>query len=138
MSRVPAALRERVRQRARACCEYCRMPEQCSPTRFEPDHIIPEQHGGSTTFGNLAWACFACNHHRISNLAGIDPKTGKRTWLFNPRRQKWQRHFRWQGATLIGRTPVGRATIVVLAINLPHQVALRAALIREGVFPPAE
>lgn len=50
---------------------------------------------------------------------------------------QWSRHFRWQGPVLIGRTPSGRATIAVLAMNLPHRVAQRAALIAEGVFPPA-
>jgi len=61
----------------------------------------------------------------------------RRAWLFNPRRQKWSRHFGWHGPILIGRTTVGRATIAVLSINLPHRVAQRAALIAEGVFPPA-
>jgi hypothetical protein len=136
MSRVSPALQDRVRQRAGACCEYCRLPEQFSPTHFEPDHIIPEQHGGQTVFSNLAWACFGCNRHKLCNLAGIDPKTRRKVWLFNPRRQKWQRHFRWEGPVLVGRTPVGRATIAVLGINLAHQVALRAALIAEGVFSP--
>jgi hypothetical protein len=135
MSRVRAKLRDRVRNRAGARCEYCGLPEACSPTRFEADHVIRDQHGVATVFGNLAWSCFTCNRHRISNLAGIDWKTRKRTWLFNPRRQKWPRHFRWQGAVLVGRTPVGRVTIRVLGMNLAHQVALRAELMREGVFP---
>ena len=130
------SLREAVRERAGKACEYCRLPEQYSPTGFEADHIIPVQHAGPTVFSNLAWACFVCNRHKLSNLAGIDPKSRRRTWLFNPRRQKWQRHFRWEGAELIGRTPVGRATIAVLGMNLPHQVALRAELIEERVFPP--
>jgi hypothetical protein len=104
--------------------------------RFEADHIIPEQHHGATTLRNLAWACFGCNRRKLSNLGGIDPKTQKRAWLQNPRRQKWQRHFRWEGAVLVGRTPVGRATIEVLGVNLPHLVALRMALIEEGRFPP--
>jgi hypothetical protein len=137
MSRVPAALQHQVRQRAGACCEYCQLPEAFSPARFEADHIIAVQHGGETILRNLAWTCFGGNRHKLSNLAGIDPKTRRRTWLFNPRRQKWPRHFRWEGATLLGRTPVGRATIAVLGINLSHHVALRAALIAEGVFPPS-
>jgi hypothetical protein len=135
MSRVPAQLRELVRSRAGGRCEYCGLPEAYARTRFEPDHVIPEQHGGPTVLGNLAWACFVCNRHRLSNLAGIDPKTGKRPWLFNPRRHKWRRHFRWNGPILIGRTAIGRATIHVLGINLPHQIALRSELIQEGVFP---
>jgi hypothetical protein len=86
---------------------------------------------------NLALACLADNNHKGPNLGGIDPRTGKRTWLFNPRRHKWARHFRWRGPLLVGRTPVGRATIEVLAMNLPHRVAQRAALIAEAVFPPS-
>jgi hypothetical protein len=69
-------------------------------------------------------------------LAGIDPKTGKKAWLFNPRRHKWASHFRWKGPVLVGRTPIGRTTVAVLAINLPHRIAQRASLIAEGVFPP--
>jgi hypothetical protein len=135
---IPAdkALVDHVRRRAGDCCEYCQLPQVYSSTRFQLDHIIAEQHGGPTIASNLALACFADNNHKGPNLAGVDPKTGRKVWLYNPRRQKWSRHFRWEGAVLIGRTPVGRATIAVLAINLPHRVAQRAALIGEGVFLP--
>jgi hypothetical protein len=37
---------------------------------------------------------------------------------------------------LVGLTPVGRATVTVLEINLDHRVALRQGLIDEGAFPP--
>jgi hypothetical protein len=130
------ALADMVREGANHCCEYCQLPEIYSSARFQLDHIISEQHGGRTVVSNPALACLADNNHKGPNLGGIDPSTGKRVWLFNPRRQKWSRHFRWQGPVLIGRTPVGRATIAVLAMNLPHRVAQRAALIAEGVFPP--
>lgn len=127
-------LRTLVRERARGCCEYCHVPERYSSLRFQLDHIIAEQHGGPTSSGNLAVACFACNHHKGPNLAGIDPKTRRKAWLFHPRRHAWNRHFRWIGAILVGRTPIGRVTIAVLAINLPHRVTQRAALMGEGVF----
>jgi hypothetical protein len=130
------ALADFVWRRAGNCCEYCRLPQACSSTRFQIDHIIPQQHGGKTVASNLALASLADNNHKGPNLAGIDPRSGKRTWLFNPRRHKWSKHFRWQGPVLIGRTAIGRATIAVLATNLPHRVAQRAALIAEGVFPP--
>jgi hypothetical protein len=123
-----------VRERAKGCCEYCRAPEQFSATPFQIDHVVAEQHGGPTIATNLALACFPCNHHKGPNLGGIDPKTGRKTWLFHPRRHKWSRHFRWHGPFLVGRTAVGRVTIVVLAINAPHRVAQRAAWIEEGVF----
>jgi HNH endonuclease len=123
-----------VRERARRRCEYCQLPDAFSSIAFEVDHIIAEQHGGRTMLGNLAWACFADNHHKGPNLGGIDPKTGRKAWLFHPRRHKWDRHFHWSGAVLIGRTAIGRATIVALQMNAPHRVAQRAALILEGVF----
>ena len=99
------------------------------------DHIIAEQHSGPTVPSNLALACYACNHHKGPNLGGVDPRTGVKTWLFHPRRHKWSRHFLWDGAVLKGRTPVGRTTIAVLAINAPHRIAQRAALLEEGVLP---
>jgi hypothetical protein len=130
------ALADFVRERAHQRCEYCQTPQAFCPDRLQIDHIIAEQHGGKTQAANLALACVADNNHKGPNLAGIDPKSGRRAWLYHPRRQKWARHFRWQGPILVGRTPVGRATIAVLAINLPHRVAFRAALMAEGVFPP--
>ena len=130
------ALADFVRRRAGFCCEYCQLPQAFSSTRFQFDHIVAEQHGGKTIASNLAYCCLADNNHKGPNLAGIDPKTGKKVWLFNPRRHKWSRHFRWDGPVLVGRTPVGRATIAALGINLPPRIAQRAALIAEGVFPP--
>jgi hypothetical protein len=56
--------------------------------------------------------------------------------LFNPRRHKWTKHFRWAGPILVGRTPAGRATVAVLEINLEYRVDLRQGLIDAGVFPP--
>ena len=84
---------------------------------------------------NLALACFACNNHKGTNLSGLDPQTGELTRLFHPRRDEWNEHFRWDRAWLVGRTAIGRATVEVLAINLPHRWELRAALLEEGVFP---
>lgn len=91
---------------------------------------------GQTVLANLALACLRCNSHKGPNLAGIDPATGTLAVLFNPRRHKWSRHFRWDGAFLIGRTRIGRTTIVVLAMNDPVRIVLRAALIADGLFPP--
>jgi hypothetical protein len=79
---------------------------------------------------------FACNQHKGPNIAGIDPATGEVVPLFHPRRDNWKEHFYWKGATLVGRTPTGRATVDVLDINLPHRRAFREALIDEGVLPP--
>ncbi|HTU22612.1 MAG TPA: HNH endonuclease signature motif containing protein [Gemmataceae bacterium] len=133
------ALAEEVRRRANHACEYCRMPQAFYPTvPFPVDHIIARQHGGPTTLHNLALSCLHCNSHKGPNIAGIDPKRKRLTKLFNPRRHKWMRHFRWDGPYLVGRTAVGRVTVAVLAMNDPEAVEVRAALVDEGTFPAVE
>ena len=130
------ALDEEVRTRAHDACEYCRLPQAASRIRFPIDHVVALQHGGPTEAANLALCCGRCNRYKGPNLAGIDPTTGRLTRLFNPRRDRWGRHFQWEGALLIGRTAIGRTTIIVLNINLPSAVAVREELAAEGVFPP--
>jgi hypothetical protein len=103
---------------------------------FEIDHIIAEKHRGRTEADNLALACFACNNHKGPNLSGIDPLTQATTPLFHPRQQNWRDHFCYDGPMLRGLTPIGRATVIVLEINLPYRVSHRSALVEEGVFPP--
>jgi hypothetical protein len=87
--------------------------------------------------GNLALSCLHCNSHKGPNIAGLDSLTRKLTQLFHPRRHKWDRHFRWQGPYLVGKTAIGRVTIAVLAINGPFLVELRTTLLEEGLFPPS-
>ncbi len=129
------SLARRVRQRAGGRCEYCRLPERVCFFSFEIDHVIPRRHGGATTLENLALACYYCNNAKGVNLGGIDPDSGKVVRLFNPRRDNWKRHFRWDAARLVGRTQTARATIAVLEINSPEAVELREALLDEGLFP---
>src|SRR3954469_25758670 len=133
---MDAALARLVWQRAENCCKYCQLSQAFDDRTFEIDHIISEKHHGPTTAGNLALSCFRCNSFKGSDISGRDPKTRKLTPLFNPRRHRWARHFRWQGAYLIGRTPIGRVTVAVLRINDHLRVELREELIEEGVFPP--
>jgi hypothetical protein len=129
-------LRDQVWRRAASHCEYCRMPQEFAEPTHEIDHVIAEKHNGPTTLENLALACFHCNNHKGPNIAGVDPVTGEVTRLFHPRQDSWIEHFSWQGATLVGKTPVGRVTVQVLEINIRHRVIHRQALIEEGVFPP--
>jgi hypothetical protein len=133
---MEVALERLVWERARNCCEYCRMPQEYDEITFEIDHIIPKKHGGPTAAENLALACFYCNNRKGPNLSGIDPETGKVTELFNPRRQRWARHFRWEAPRVVGRTRSGRATVATFVMNLPARVELREVLIENGLFPP--
>lgn len=127
--------RQRVIDRAGGVCEYCHLPQSAYPVLFEIDHVIAKQHLGKTIFSNLALACLNDNGHKGPNIAGIDPVTRKLTRLFNPRCHKWHYHFRYDGPVLVGKTAIGRTTIVVLAMNDPVMVALRQELIEQGLFP---
>lgn len=131
------ALDHKVRQRANEICEYCRMPQAFYRQRFPIDHVIARQHGGTTIEENLALCCPSCNRYKGPNVAGIDAVTGQLVPLFHPRKDRWNEHFHWQGARLIGLTPLGRTTIAVLNINNGKYVSTRESLIAEGVFPPA-
>ena len=134
---MDAALTQLVWERAKGRCEYCQLPQESDDRPFEIDHIISRKHQGPTVAGNLALSCFRCNSFKGSDIGGRDPKTRKLTALFNPRRHKWHRHFRWEGPVLVGLTPIGRVTVAVLKINLDHRVGFRQRLIDEGVFPRA-
>jgi hypothetical protein len=58
--------------------------------------------------------------------------------LFNPRAQLWAEHFEWtdNGTLLHGLTPVGRATIVRLQMNIARIVNARKVWVRAGEHPP--
>lgn len=130
---VDAALRRLVRTRAAQRCEYCRLEQKhASFAFFHVDHIVPRQHGGGDNLDNLALACHHCNLHKGPNLTGIDPETGQITPLFNPRQEVWDMHFALRGTLIAGLTPVGRATVRLLAMNAPDRMQLRAELQSTG------
>jgi hypothetical protein len=51
---------------------------------------------------------------------------------FTHAKDRWSRHFAWQGPILVGRTVTGRVTITLLEINRAEAVELRGFLIREA------
>ena len=131
------SVRKFISLRAGHRCEYCQLHESDQPLiSFHVEHIVAKKHHGSDDIDYLAWACLECNLRKSSNLSGRDVVTGRVVVLFNPRRQRWNRHFAWDGAWLVGLTPCGRATVDVLNINAPHRVDLRKLLILGRVFPP--
>ncbi len=116
------ALAIAVRTRAGRICEYCQLPQRIHPGPFEIEHVVAKKHGGPTILSNLAFACLHCNKHKGSDLAGIDYATSrtKLVRLFNPRRHKWERHFRWHGPILVGRTAIWFAGVLqTLALDYP-------------------
>lgn len=131
------AVRNFVRRRAGNRCEYCQLPLELVPAiSFHIEHVVPRKHGGLDDPHNLALACYHCNLFKGPNLSGIDATSGRIVPLFDPRRQSWDRHFRWNGPILVGRTASGRATVRVLAINRAPRVRIRQALTAAGLFPP--
>ena len=128
------ALARLVRERAGDRCEYCRIPQFALPLPFQIDHIIPEQHEGDTVLENLALACPYCNRYKGPNIAGRDPESGDLVRLFDPRRDRWNDHFDFESARIIGKTAIGRATVQVLAMNAQEALRFRAQLISESVL----
>ena len=119
--------RARVRERAGNRCEYCQLHQNDSPlAALHVEHIVPKVHGGTDDLENLALACIDCNLHKGTNLTGVDPETRQITNLFDPRRERWEEHFAWQGNQIVGRSPSGRTTVRVLQMNSEDQLALRS------------
>ena len=125
-------------ERAGDRCEYCLMPQFALPLPFQIDHIIAEKHDGQTIESNLALACPLCNRFKGPNIAGVDPVSGETVRLFHPRNDIWGEHFAFDGARIIGRTPIGRTTVNVLAMNADDLLLIRIELGKEGyLLPPS-
>ncbi len=125
---MDAAVRQAVRDRAAHRCEYCRLPEAAHELPFHVEHIVARQHQGADSLDNLALACDRCNLYKGPNLTTIDVESSAIVPLFHPRRDRWEDHFRWHGARIEGLTPVGRATVLLLQMNLSQRVQLREEL----------
>lgn len=133
---VSAESRRLIREQAGGCCEFCRIAEGDRLVKFQIDHIIPVKHGGTDIIDNLCLACLECNSYKGPNVAALDPHTGAATKLFNPRQQKWDDHFGYQpGGTIVGKTPEGRATVLVLRMNEETRIKQRKDELVIGNYP---
>jgi hypothetical protein len=92
---------------------------------FHVDHVVPVIAGGPDTGDNLALACVSCSLRKAARQTAVDPESGEHVFFFNPRRDLWHDHFRWQGTHLFGRTAAGRAMIEALEMNRPLILAIR-------------
>jgi hypothetical protein len=106
---VTKELRERVAVQARFRCGYCLTAEAIVGTPMEIEHLIPESLGGATEETNLWLACSLCNDHKSNRIAATDSESGEIVRLFDPRRQVWTEHFRWNehGEEIVGLTATG-------------------------------
>ncbi len=139
MSYISAKVRKRVRQRARNRCEYCLSQQDLVNSPFQIDHFIPIAHGGSDDEDNLCLACEMCNQFKWARIDAVDPQTGHRTSLYNPRQDMWSDHFIWSadGTEIVGLTEIGRATVNALKMNNNLAVTVRKNWCNVGWHPPA-
>jgi hypothetical protein len=105
---------------------------------FHVDHVVPRVAGGPTELDNLALACVSCSLRKWARRTAIDPETGDEEALFNPRKQRWADHFRWNSEVVVPLTPTGRATVSALAMNRPVVLAIRQEEALRGRHPPGE
>ena len=71
-------------------------------------------------------------------MTAEDPSSGEQVTLFNPRIEKWRKHFIWSSDSLliVGKTAIGRATIMALEMNRQRAVNIRLSDRSVGRHPP--
>jgi len=136
MRSIPTELRRLVVQRAVGRCEYCQLSQEGQEATFHIDHVIPVVAGGQPVAENLALACVSCSLRKAARQTAPDPHSGEEVALYNPRHDNWHEHFQWEGVSLVGLTPHGRATIAALAMNRILILAIREEEAARGRHPP--
>ncbi|NER01616.1 MAG: HNH endonuclease [Okeania sp. SIO3C4] len=137
---ISQTLRLQIAESDRHSCCYCLTSEINSGIRMTYDHIYPLSKGGETSFENVCLACQSCNEFKGNMIEAVDPLTGEKVSLFNPRQQEWSHHFQWSsdGTKIEGITAVGRATVTALRTNNPVIVAARKRWVAVGWHPPLD
>ena len=133
---ISEQIRARIRAQAKDRCGYCQSQQQYVLGILEVEHIVPQAQGGTDDEENLWLACRFCNLYKSTQTHAHDPLTGRRVRLFNPRKQSWARHFRWEGPYVVGQTACGRATVLALNINNVIAVMVRRNWMEAGWHPP--
>jgi hypothetical protein len=136
--KISELLQLQVRQRANFLCEFCHACEKWQYVKFTVDHSLPLSLGGSDELSNLALACFHCNRQKANRISAVDPESNAVVALFNPRHHIWNEHFSWSadGLRILGITPIGRATVVMLELNRDRVIGIRQADLVVDRHPP--
>jgi exopolyphosphatase/pppGpp-phosphohydrolase len=140
MARIKKALDALIRRQAKNRCGYCLNPQELLPYKLEIEHLTPKASGGASTEENLWLACPTRNAHKAAKTEALDNLTGKTVKLFNPRTQIWREHFEFSRdkTQIIGKTPIGRATVESLQINNFYQTTARSIWVEMNRFPPED
>jgi hypothetical protein len=135
---ISADVESRVRAAAMNRCGYCLSPQRLLPWELEIEHLKPVARGGTNEEENLWLSCRSCNSFKGVQTHAHDPVTNRKVRLFNPRFQKWSRHFAWSvgGTQIIGKSASGRATNIALKLNNIFTVTARREWVSVGWHPP--
>lgn len=114
---ISETIRKKVIKRANHCCEYYQISDDDIYFPHQIDHIISRKHDGETKLENLAYACFACNNAKGSDIGTILLPDKIFIRLFNPREDSWQDHFEMENGVIYAKTDVGQASVKVLNLN---------------------
>ena len=78
----------------------------------------------------------AANRQRVcARIGSFDPETGALVPFYNPRTQRWQDHFRLEGASIQPLTPEARVTVKILRLNDARRIEERERLMTLELYP---
>ena len=136
MSRyISDTIRQKVKDRANNCCEYCRIHQEDFFFPFEIDHIISLRHEGKSNFNNLAFSCGTCNRMKAADIGTYLNEKLEFIRLFNPRMDIWEHNFEINHGEILPLTLIGEATIKLLDLNNPDRIILRQVLMTAKRYP---
>lgn len=137
-TKIPERIKARVRVSAGNRCGYCLTQQRYAMQVLEIEHIIPAAKDGADDEENLWLACRLCNNAKGVQTHGYDSQSRRWVKLFNPRNQRWHRHFLWgnDGIQVIGKTASGRATVEALRLNNEIALVVRRNWVKAGWHPP--
>jgi hypothetical protein len=84
---------------------------------------------------HLAFACYLCNRYKGSDIASLHPTTGELVRLYDPRKDRWEEHFRLAGPVVEPLTGIGAATAQLLRLNVTDRVVERKLLQSLNRYP---
>jgi hypothetical protein len=138
--KIPEKTKAKIRQLGKNRCGYCLCQQEYVWDILEIDHIFPLAKGGKDDDENLWLICSSCNASKYNKIEAFDKITQKIISLFNPRQQNWHEHFQWNkdGTKMIGKTAIGRVTILALDLNKPRFIRVRKNWVLAGWHPPKD
>lgn len=124
-------------ERAKSRCEYCLLSSHLTNAPMHCEHILPKSKGVKSSPENLALACAWCNGFKGTKTHTQDLKTVKLVRIFNPRKDHWEKYFRWsKDLNEIKRlTAIGRATVEALKLIRKELVWLPTLLVAIREYP---